>query len=52
MTPFEMSFMRSFEKVGTLYGKSGGTPLCQKFHYKLFFNDPKGLGLRRQCGGY
>jgi hypothetical protein len=26
--------MPSFEKVGTLYGKSGGTPLCQEFHYK------------------
>ncbi len=30
MIPFEMSCMFLFEKVGTLYGESGGTPLHQK----------------------
>jgi hypothetical protein len=31
--------MFSFEKVGTMYGESGGTLLCQEFHYKLIRKD-------------
>ncbi len=37
MTPFEMSCMFSLEKVGMLYGESGGTPLRQEFHYESIF---------------
>jgi hypothetical protein len=29
--------MLLFERVGTLYGKNGGTPLHQEFHYDLIF---------------
>jgi len=37
LDPSEMSCMLLLEKVGMLYGESGGTPLCQKFHYKSIF---------------
>jgi hypothetical protein len=37
MTPSKISCMSSLEKVGMLYGKRGGTPLRQEFHYKLIF---------------
>jgi len=34
MTPFETSCMPSLKRVGMLYGKNNGTPLCQEFHYE------------------
>jgi hypothetical protein len=35
MMPLEMSCVPLFEKMGTLYGESGGLFICQKFHYEL-----------------
>ncbi len=35
MMPSKMSCMPSFKIMSMLYGESGGTPLCQEFHYKL-----------------
>jgi hypothetical protein len=29
--------MPSFNRMGTLYGKSGGMPLHQEFHYEPIF---------------
>jgi hypothetical protein len=37
MMPLETLCMPSFEKVGMMYGESGGMPLRLKFHYKLIF---------------
>jgi hypothetical protein len=34
MMPFKTSCMPSLEKVGMMYGDSGGMPLCQEFHYE------------------
>ncbi len=34
MMPLEMSCMPLFEKMGTMYGENGGTPLPQEFYYK------------------
>jgi hypothetical protein len=33
MMPVETSYMPLFKRVGTLYGKIGGMPLYQEFHY-------------------
>jgi hypothetical protein len=52
MMSFEMSCVPSFERVGILYGKNGGMPLHQEFHYKPFVRDLKGPGFRYICGGY
>jgi hypothetical protein len=41
MMPSKMSCMFLLEKMGTMYGKSGGKPLHQEFHYELIFTLPK-----------
>jgi hypothetical protein len=37
MTPLEMSCMPSLEKMGMMYGKNNGMPLCEEFYYVLIF---------------
>jgi hypothetical protein len=41
MMPSETSCMPLLEIIDMMYGESNGTPLCQKFHYKLIFTNPK-----------
>jgi hypothetical protein len=38
--------MPSFKRVGMLYGKSGGMPLRQEFHYQSIFVATLALGSR------
>jgi hypothetical protein len=49
---FETSCMPSFERVGTLYGNSGGTPLYQNFIMSQSLHDLKGSSVHCRCGGY
>jgi hypothetical protein len=37
MTPFETSCMPLLDRMGTLHGENGGTPLRQEFHYESIF---------------
>jgi hypothetical protein len=45
MMSSKMSYMPLFKKVGTFYGESGGTPLCQEFIMSQYLHDLKGLSL-------